>query len=195
MTWSRCRSLWFGLLFVPLWLLAALAPARELAVPRDHLVEAALVTVLPSPDLSIAAALLRVKDSGEWVSIFIGLPEALAIERARNGERPPRPLTHELFADVLVAAGIKVERLVIDEVRDDAYLAALELRLRDGSRQRIDARPSDGMALVLWQGAPILIAREVVAAAQKTPPAAPPVLITRHVPHSRTAIAVAQRSQ
>lgn len=180
MTWSRRRSVWSGLLLVSLWQLAAIAPARELAVPRHHLVEAELVAVVPSPDLSVAAALLRVKGSREWVPIFIGLPEAEAIERARSGERPPRPLTHELFGDVLAGAGIKIERLVIDALRDDSYLAVLELRLRDGRSRRIDTRPSDGMALALRQGAPILIAREVVEAAQKTPPDAQPTLTTRH---------------
>ena len=53
--------------------------------------------------------------SSRSLSIFIGGPEATAIAFALEGVQAPRPLTHDLFKDVLeaVAAGRGPERLLV----------------------------------------------------------------------------------
>lgn len=141
------------------------AMGRALAVPVESLLEAEVVGVGALPGQPLAVVLLRVEEEADPVAIFVGLAEADAIVRAREDIRPPRPMTHELSLGLLDASGARIERLVVDEMRDGAYLAAIELRVRD-RRQPVwvDARPSDGLALAIRHGATILLSPQVVAA-------------------------------
>lgn len=146
-----------------LMLAAVPAAARDLAVPRADLVKVEVTGVGVDPLTGAPAVLLRDPDSEQVVPIFIGPTEAEAVDRALRGVRPPRPLTHELMGDLLVATGAELVNLIIDELRDGTYLAALELKLRNGQGLvLIDTRPSDGMALALRNGSPILVARKVL---------------------------------
>jgi uncharacterized protein len=154
--------------------------ARELAVPPADLLPAELVAVRVVPELGMAVMLLRVGGNSE-LPIFTGMVEAEAIERARRKLRAPRPQTHDLLADTLAATGWTLERLVIDELREGQFMAALDLRHRDGSRRLIDSRPSDGIALAMRDGRPILVARQVLeaAAAEETRPPPEGVITTQ----------------
>lgn len=161
-----------------LWLLPALAATgtaqgRDLAVPEADLLTAEIAGVQAAPDGSMAAVLLRV--DGELLPIFIGPLEAAAIERGRHGIRPPRPLTHELLDEVIRRAELRLDRLVIDELSEQgSFLAVLELRpIGGGKLRRIDARPSDGMALAVRSGADIVVARQVVEKARRSEPDEP----------------------
>lgn len=147
------------------------AIGRELAVPVEELLEAEVVGVGALPGQPLAVVLLRVADEPDPVAIFVGLAEADAIVRAREDIRPPRPMTHELSVGLLEASGARVERLVVDEMREGAYLAAIELRLRDRRRPVwVDARPSDGLALAIRHRAKIMLSPQVVAAGTSLDP-------------------------
>jgi uncharacterized protein len=148
------------LLLLFLLLPASAAFARDLAVPASQLLPAELVAVQVLADTGMAVVLLRVVDDD--LPIFTGSAEAEAIERSWRKVRPPRPLTHELLGDLLEATGWRIERLVIDELREGQFLAALDLRHEDGRRTLLDTRPSDGLVLALRQGAPVLVARQVL---------------------------------
>lgn len=141
--------------------------AREIAVPSSDLLPAELVGIRALPDAGMALLLLRTADGRSELPMFTGMAEAEAIDRAWRGIRPERPQTHELLGDMLQATGWKVERLVIDELRDGQFLAALELRGEGGKRRLLDTRPSDGLALVLRTGAPVQVARQVIRAAER----------------------------
>jgi bifunctional DNase/RNase len=86
--------------------------------------------------------------------ILIGGPEAQSIHLAIEGVQPPRPLTHDLFRDVLAALDVTVEQVVITEVREHTYYAELHLRSAVGEHV-ISSRPSDAIALAVRVGAPI----------------------------------------
>ena len=68
---------------------------------------------------------------GRTLPIFIGNPEATAIAYAIQGVEMPRPLTHDLLKDVLGALDIKVEQVLITELRSSTYYAELHLRQGD----------------------------------------------------------------
>jgi bifunctional DNase/RNase len=141
----------------------AVAQARELAVPASELVTVEVTGVGVDPLTGAPAVLLRHAESEQAVPIYVGLVEAEAVDRALRRIRPPRPLTHELMGDLLVATGAVLERLIIDELREGTYHAALELRLRDREGTvLLDTRPSDGMALALRNDAPIQVSRRVL---------------------------------
>jgi uncharacterized protein len=151
------------LCILSLMLAAVPAAARDLAVPRADLVTVEVTGVGADPLTGTPAVLLRDPDSEQFVPIYVGPVEADAMDRALRRIRPPRPLTHELMGDLLAATGADLVNLIIDELREGTYHAALELRLRD--RQGLvllDTRPSDGVALALRNGSPILVARKVL---------------------------------
>jgi bifunctional DNase/RNase len=73
--------------------------------------------------------------------------------------------THGLIADVLGALGAKVEKVIINDFKRDAYFARLVLSVQNElTAKRLlepDARPSDGVALAIQRGAPIYVSPEV----------------------------------
>ena len=88
------------------------------------------------------------------LAIFIGNPEATAIAFALEGVDTPRPLTHDLFCDVLDGLGTSLERVVITELRETTYYADLHLSSDDGP-VTVSSRPSDAVALAVRTGCPI----------------------------------------
>ncbi|HEX2038473.1 MAG TPA: bifunctional nuclease family protein [Acidimicrobiales bacterium] len=93
--------------------------------------------------------------------IFIGAPEATAIAFALQGVATSRPMTHDLFRDVLVALGATLERVLITELREGTYYAELHLVQR-GERTVVSSRPSDAIALAARLGAPIFAEDELI---------------------------------
>jgi len=89
------------------------------------------------------------------VPIYIGGPEAHAIDLALSGTPMARPMTHDLFAEVLDGLGAALERVVVTELRNSTFYAELYIRDANGGVQTISARPSDAIALAARTGSPI----------------------------------------
>ena len=98
--------------------------------------------------------LLREVDGERYLPIWIGAVEATAIAFAQQGVTPARPMTHDLFKDVIEAVGAQLEQVRITEIRDSTYYA--ELVFSGGIR--VSSRPSDSIALALRTGTPIFAA-------------------------------------
>lgn len=94
--------------------------------------------------------------------IFIGGPEATAIALAHEGVQPPRPMTHDLFAQALEAMEVSVEKVVITELRERTFFAELHMR-SPGEAKVMSARPSDAIALAVRMGIPIFAEDELLA--------------------------------
>ena len=86
--------------------------------------------------------------------IFIGPFEASAIAEALQGVQRPRPMTHDLMRDLLNAAGLVVERVVITDLREGTFYAEIHLS-HQGRPITVSSRPSDAMALAARTGTPI----------------------------------------
>ncbi|MSW16890.1 MAG: bifunctional nuclease family protein, partial [Actinobacteria bacterium] len=74
---------------------------------------------------------------------------------------PPRPLTHDLFKEVLGQLGAKLNTIYLTEIKDGIFYA--QLNFQDGPA--ISSRPSDAIALALRIGVPILASDELLEAA------------------------------
>lgn len=144
-------------------------PQRELAVPADELIAVELATVAIVPFTGAPVVLLREPESGSVVPIFIGPNEANAIIAAQRAMMPPRPMTHDLAADLIARLGGTLERVIVDELRDSTYFGALDIRRERGGNILIDSRPSDALALAVRTGAAIFVAPDVLAAGQDIP--------------------------
>lgn len=102
--------------------------------------------------------LLRESDGERYLPIWIGAVEATAIAFAQQGMTPPRPLTHDLFKDVLDALGARLEQVLITEMRDSTYYA--ELVFSGGVR--VSSRPSDSIAIALRMAAAIYTTEDLL---------------------------------
>lgn len=100
---------------------------------------------------------LKEVDGERQFPILIGIFEATNIDRrVKEDYRPPRPLTHDLVVNVAEALGATVESVVIKELTNQTYFAALQLR-KDGQLIEIDSRPSDAIAVAVTFHPPLPI--------------------------------------
>ena len=112
--------------------------------------------------------LLREQTGDRVLPIYIGPEEAKAIALALEGVATPRPMTHDLFRDTVVALGATLERVTVTELRDRTFFAELELRV-DGRTVRVSSRPSDAIALAVRVDAPIYASEDVLDEAAAPP--------------------------
>lgn len=119
-----------------------------------------VVMVLPStnPQIVLQEADLPYRE----LRIPIGGAEGVAISYAARRLATPRPLTHELFAQVLEAFDLSLAVVRITAVQRNSFSAELVITGAAGSRV-LGCRASDGIALTLRQRlpAPIMVAAEV----------------------------------
>jgi bifunctional DNase/RNase len=97
--------------------------------------------------------------------IWIGVFEANAISLKMENITTPRPMTHDLVKNFLQKLNISIEKIVVNDVRDNTFYANIYCRHND-SIIKIDSRPSDAIALSLRMNAPIFVEDEVVDKAQ-----------------------------
>ncbi len=103
--------------------------------------------------------------SKRMLPIWIGIFEANAIALKIEDIATPRPMTHDLLKNLLDELDIKVEKIVVNDVRDNTFYALIYCRHMNQTIT-IDSRPSDAIALVLRTGAPIFVEESVVEKAQ-----------------------------
>ncbi|MEM0121464.1 MAG: bifunctional nuclease family protein, partial [Thermoprotei archaeon] len=98
------------------------------------------------------------EEGGRVLPIWIGESEAMSIQMVIKGEKPPRPLTHDLLVGILEATGFEVDRIKIDGLIQDTYTSSLYIRnLSTGKTLRVDSRPSDAIAVALRVGCEIYV--------------------------------------
>jgi uncharacterized protein len=105
---------------------------------------------------------LKEKGGERSFPILIGTAEALAIDRRLKGVQTPRPMTHELLANVISSLGAKINHIVINDIRDHTFIATLYLR-RGTELIPVDSRPSDAIALGTAFDTPIFVAEHVLS--------------------------------
>lgn len=116
---------------------------------------------------------LREAVGDRGVAIWIGGAEAAAIALSLQGEQAPRPLTADLLVGVLAATEAQLRRVAITAMRAGTYYAELELTTGDGHVQRVDARPSDAIAVALRCGAEIVASAALLTEDGGTAPSPP----------------------
>lgn len=100
--------------------------------------------------------------SGRHLPIMVGLFEAQAIARAMERVAMPRPMTHDLLAEMIRNLGAEVEEVVVHSLRDGTYFGTIRLSRNPGGPLEVDSRPSDALALAIRVNAPIRVARHLL---------------------------------
>ena len=123
--------------------------------------ESKIFTVLMWPASGSYIVVLEEIPGVRLLLIWIGRNEAEAIVLKLQNTELPRPLTHDLLKTVVDQIGYKVDRVVINDLRNDTYYAKIVLR-NNGSVVEVDSRPSDAIALAVRSGSRIYIEESVL---------------------------------
>jgi bifunctional DNase/RNase len=143
-------------------------------------VHSVVLSEVPSrshPDsVKIAEVKVRISDhgpvvllqaEGRTIPIFVDVTVALSIQSALNGEKLPRPMSHDLMHTILDAYGGRVMQTVIT-LKGGTYYGALTVSFKDQVKV-FDSRSSDSIALAVHFKAPILVGRDLLESAGKIP--------------------------
>ena len=109
-----------------------------------------------SQSQSNAYALLLGEENGpRRLPIVIGAYEAQSIAIALEGEnKPPRPITHDLFTSLSLSYNIYLKEVVIHKLKEGIFYSYLVFEL-NGDIKQLDSRTSDAVALALRFNCPI----------------------------------------
>jgi bifunctional DNase/RNase len=110
----------------------------------------------------------------ELIPIFVSADQAQSMQLALEGEPFERPLTHDLFVEMVAEFGAAIDRVRVDDLADGTFYAKIDTeQYHGGERKRavFDARPSDGIAIALRVDCPLIVTDEVVDEAGRPPEA------------------------
>lgn len=127
----------------------------------ESLVKVEPVALLPTQ----AGCAVFLGDGKKSIVFYIEPGIGASINAVLSGSAPPRPLTHDLFSQALMAFGAEVKRALIVQVEGDVFYARLFIEAQNEIMERkiveLDARPSDCIALAVRAHAPIYVLKEV----------------------------------
>lgn len=132
------------------------------------MVEVDILGVTDTPNHHVV--LLRHED--RVLPIVVGTPEAQAIYVGLHNEKLGRPMTHDLVCNLLAGLRAELESVTIYKLENDTFFAHLNVKQESVSGEteqmlRIDARPSDGIAIAVRRQCPIYVADEVMESASQ----------------------------
>jgi hypothetical protein len=113
------------------------------------------------PATNMPIIVLKDVGSDTVMPIWVGIFEANAILIEIEKVSAPRPMTHDLTRNIIHYLNAQLERVVINELKDDTFFASLWLRQGDEPIV-VDARPSDAIALALRSDCPIYVSEQVI---------------------------------
>jgi len=100
-------------------------------------------------------------DGEKVISFFIDPSIGVSINAVLAGQKPERPLTHDLFLMTLESFGAQLQRVVIVDMKEEVYFARVIFKVENEIQEKkiveLDARPSDSIALAVRVNAPIYV--------------------------------------
>jgi len=113
------------------------------------------------PVTNMPIVILKDINGASVLPIWVGIYEANAIALEIEKVTTPRPMTHDLLKNLLLGLETRVQKVVVNELKEDTFYALIWLE-RDGQVMSIDSRPSDALALALRMDCPIYVEEEVL---------------------------------
>jgi bifunctional DNase/RNase len=115
------------------------------------------IALMPTP----AGCAVFLGDGSKVISFFIDPSIGVSINAVLAGQKPERPLTHDLFAMSLDSFGAKLRRVIIVRMEGEVYYSRLIFQVENELQQKkiveLDARPSDCIALAVRMEAPMYV--------------------------------------
>jgi len=127
---------------------------KSMAEPADIRVQSVEVI------FSQVGPVVLLKFRNKAVPVFVDSLVAGSIQGALAGQKPPRPLSHDLMHTILESLDAKVSQVVITQ-KDGIFYGALTI-LAGKTPKVFDSRSSDAIALAIRFKAPILVHQSLV---------------------------------
>ncbi len=110
------------------------------------------------------ALLLEHEETSVKLPVVIGNFEAQSISLGLEKDiNPPRPLTHDLFAQFVKNTGYKLDSVIIYQIKDGVFFSNINFKNPLSEEELIlDARTSDAVAMAVRFDAPIFTTSEVL---------------------------------
>jgi len=124
-------------------------------------IEMSIKGLMVDPISNMPIVILRDKEGGRTLPIWVGMFEANAIALQIENISTPRPMTHDLLLNVIHDLKASVQKIVVCDLQDSTFYALIYLML-NGEIVAIDSRPSDAIALALRTRAPIYVEEAVI---------------------------------
>ncbi len=112
--------------------------------------------------------ILREVSSDRYLPIMVGIYEAEHLTLALQDVEVARPLTYDLFVNILDTLGAEVSHVEVVSLNEETYFGNIIISI-SGTLHNIDSRPSDAMNLAIRMGAPIFVSEEVLNEAGLVP--------------------------
>jgi len=125
-------------------------------VTGDYRMAVVSSVALDLPHQHPAVVLRETEAPRRQLTFSVGLQDGIALSHALRRVPTPRPLTHELMADVLAGFDIDLVAVRLVGRQGSTYFAELDLRGRNG-RSVHSCRPTDALTLALRQPVPVPI--------------------------------------
>ena len=129
-----------------------------------HKVSIAGMTMDPASNTPII--ILKTETDDRMIPIWIGLMEATSIASVLQDIKLDRPVTHDLFKNLLDRLQIGVEKIEVCDLKENTFYAQIHFTY-DGQTFQMDSRPSDAIAIALRFNAPIYIDDKVIEKSQR----------------------------
>lgn len=110
------------------------------------------------------ALLLEDEETSVKLPVVIGSFEAQSISLGLEKDlNPPRPLTHDLFTQFILATHYNLESVIIYQIIDGVFFSNINFRHKETDEELIlDARTSDAVAMAVRFSAPIFTTQQVL---------------------------------
>ena len=118
-------------------------------------------TLMMDPVTQMPIVILRGVAGDTILPIWVGVYEANAIALEIEKISTPRPMTHDLIKTIVTGLDVTVQKVVVNELRDDTFYALIWME-KNGESVSVDARPSDALALALRLDCPIFVDDQVL---------------------------------
>jgi len=112
--------------------------------------------LMMDPVTNMPIVVLKDVQGNAILPIWVGVYEANAIALEIEKVQTPRPMTHDLLKNVFLGLDVRVDKIVVNELKDDTFYALIWVE-REGQMMTIDSRPSDALALALRMDCPIFV--------------------------------------
>ncbi len=124
------------------------------------LIEVKVLRIVPDPNTETQIVILQNDRRTDVLPIWVGAAEGNAIQLALEGIVTHRPMSHDLMKSFVDHLNVRVQRVVVSDVKDRTYYATIHLAFK-GVERTLDARPSDAIALALRTHSPIYVTEDV----------------------------------
>ncbi len=124
-------------------------------------VEMKIRGLMMDPVTNMPIVILKDVNGTAILPIWVGIYEANAIALEIEKVSTPRPMTHDLIKNVLLGLSAGVQKVVVNDLREDTFFALIWVE-RDDQLVCIDSRPSDALAVALRLDCPIFVDEEVL---------------------------------